>query len=99
MTIHRVKEGETLSSISALYKTSVKIIESDNGSQEIYPGARLIIRSGIKIHVVRPFERLAEIARRYGTDEDKIIRENGLSGSAVYTGEQLVIPSGEDGNE
>ena len=95
MTVHRVKKGETLSSIAKLYNTAVKVIENDNGISDIYVGARLVIRSGIKIHVVRPFEKLENVARQYGVTEELVKEVNNLKNNAVYTGQQIVIPSGE----
>lgn len=94
MTVYRVCEGDTLVSIATKFSTSVSIIERDNGRDCVYVGARLIVRTGVTVHVVRPFERLDVIARRYGLEVRDIVRENNLASPCVYAGQQLVIPQG-----
>lgn len=43
-------------------------------------------------HVVRPGETLGEIAARYGTTVEAIMRANGLHNYWIYPGELLRIP-------
>ena len=96
MTIHRVMAGETLASIASKYNTAVSLLERDNGPDCLYEGARLIVRTGIRLHVVKPFERLDVIARRYGVALSDVVQENNLASPAVYAGQQLIIPKGQN---
>ena len=96
MTIHRVCKGESLINIAAKYHTAPSVIERYNGKDCVYEGARLIIYTDVTVHVVRPFERMDVIARRYRTSIERIMSENALASPVLYAGQQLVIPKGTD---
>lgn len=50
------------------------------------------------VHIVQRGETLYSIAQRYGTTVAAIQTANGLSGTLIYVGQRLVIPSGTPGN-
>ena len=104
---HVVRSGETLSSISRRYGTSVAAVQRWNGLRGtvIRVGARLrIFSAGGPVappataspseqvtHVIRRGETLSSIARRYGTSVAAVQRWNGLRGTVIRAGAHLRI--------
>ena len=91
---HRVRSGETLSTIARRYGTSVGRIVADNGLRDanhVRVGQRLQVRSGTAAprsssrrtntfvtHRVAPGQTLSSIARRYGISVASIEHHNGI---------------------
>ena len=107
-TIHIVSAGETLASIARRYGTSVDAIAAVNGitnPSRIYVGTQLSIGgtappapdappAGTTIHVVRPGDTLASIARRFDTSIDALAASNGLvDADLIRIGQELEVPS------
>lgn len=98
---HTVKAGETLSSISRRYRTTVSDILAQNPSvsiNQLSVGAVLTITVGtgpvVRTHTVRRGENLATIARRYGVSMAALVQANGLTNpNSVYVGQVLIIPA------
>lgn len=98
-----VNPGDSLYTISRSYGTTVEALRSANGltGDSIYPGQKLYIpggnsgRSSVQgsRYTVQPGDTLYDIGRRYGVDYHSIIAANGLSGTALYPGQNLVIPT------
>ena len=100
---HTVKAGETVFSIAEKYGTSVSAIVSANNlknARVIYPGQKLKIaqhaapakksHSSSSSYTVRAGDTVFRIAQAHGTTVKKILRANGLSGSAIiYPGQKL----------
>jgi len=99
ISVHVVKEGETLSQIAELYGVSVNTIRWANDIQRgdvVHPGQELIILpvTGIR-HTVAKGETLASIAKKYDGDAEEIANYNELALDASLTaGEQVIIPDG-----
>lgn len=99
ISVHVVKEGETLSQIAELYSVSVNTIRWANDIQRgdvVHPGQELIILpvTGIR-HTVAKGETLASIAKKYDGDAEEIANYNELALDASLTaGEQVIIPDG-----
>ena len=105
--VHLVQPGETLFRISLRYGISIQAIQAANGisGTRIYSGQRLIIpdpnapapppaqssQSG-GVHVVQPGETLFRIGLKYNLPWMAIQAANGLAGTTVYSGQQLLIP-------
>ena len=99
ISVHVVKEGETLSHIAELYDVSVNTIRwaNDVGSGDIvHPGDELIILpvTGIR-HIVEKGETLASVAKKHDADLEEVANYNIISVDAALTvGEQVIIPNG-----
>ncbi len=108
-TAHVVKRGESLSKIAKLYACSIRDLKDANGIQgaKIHRGEALAIppcstqvepkatsraRKSSRHRVVRG-ESLSRIARHYGCSLDALRRQNGIQGSVIYPGQELVIPA------
>ena len=102
-TTHTVVRGDTLYSIARRYGTTVDALMRANrlAGTNIYVGQRLVIPgtsgspstpTGQTVYTVVQGDTLYSIARRYGTSVNAIVAANRLSGTAIYTGQRLVIP-------
>jgi LysM repeat protein len=102
---HRVKYGETLTSIAHKYGVSIYSIAQANGIYNlnlIYAGQVLLIPvsaaapspSGcVEVHVVRRGENLTTIAARYGVSVSAIVRANSIRNpNLIYINQRLRIP-------
>jgi LysM repeat protein len=107
--VHVVRRGETLSGIAVRYGVNMWALARANGianPSRIYAGQRLIIPTGGPVwptvpqggavHVVQRGETLSGIAARYGVNMWVLARTNGIANpSRIYTGQRLVIPTGQ----
>lgn len=102
---HRVKRGESLSSISARYNVKIADLRKLNSlkSTKIHSNQKLIIaknipkqarRSYIKYRI-RPGEGLAQIARRFSVSVSQLMKYNNLRSTRIYAGNRLKVPSNE----
>lgn len=111
---HKIKSGESLSSIARKYNVSLEQIARAN---RIKSNKRIVAGQSIKIpvhastsnasknpvprkqflrHVVKRGDSLWNIANRYGTTTQKIQKSNRLSGTSLYVGQVLTIPTADD---
>ena len=104
---HVIRRGETLSSISRRYGTTVAEVQGWNGlrGSAIQAGRRLIIftrdpaaaratagSAGDRVtHLIRRGETLSSIARYYGTTVGAVRASNGLRGSTIQAGRRLTV--------
>ena len=113
--IHRVRRGETLSQVAALYRTSVHTLVAMNSLRSpdrIWPGQQLSVPGAGSASVsssvsssqtgparevsyrVRPGDNLWVLAKRHGTNVERIKSDNGLQSNHLSVGQRLVIRSG-----
>lgn len=97
---HVVVPGDTLFSIAGRYNTTVAALMEANGltNSVIRVGQTLRIDSSSPpssdtVHTVVAGDTLFSIARRYGSTVDAIKQANHLTGTNIYVGQRLVIPS------
>lgn len=104
---HVVRRGETLSSISRRYGTTVAAVQEWNGlrGSAIQAGRRLTVFTTRPAaaratagstdervtHLIRRGETLSSIARYYGTTVGAVQASNGLRGSAIRAGRRLTV--------
>lgn len=97
ISIYVVRQGDTLSSIAALFGVSANTIRwaNDLSGSTVRVGQTLVILpvTGIR-HTVQKGETLASIAKKYGGDQEEIALYNGIEG-ALAVGSELIIPDGE----
>ena len=96
MTIHTVKEGETVFHIARKYGVSpAKIIENNGlvNPDRISVGQKLLILTPTRTYTVRGGDTLEKISRRFGVKERSILRANPyLSGrDSTYPEEVLAL--------
>ena len=96
MTIHTVREGETVFHIARKYGVSpAKIIENNGlvNPDRLSVGQKLLILTPTRTYTVRGGDTLEKISRRFGVKERSILRANPyLSGvDATYPEEVLAI--------
>ncbi|MFZ9568169.1 MAG: LysM peptidoglycan-binding domain-containing protein, partial [Vulcanococcus sp.] len=97
-----VKSGETLSEIADRYGTTVNRLMEMNGlrsANDLWAGSRLKVPgnvysgSGSGNYTVKSGETLSEIADRYGTTVDKLMRLNGLrDANDLWAGSRIQVP-------
>ena len=97
--IHRVRSGETLSTIASRYGVSIAQLKMTNRIRTnlIRPGQRLRIPFGgadavsdTKIYTVKAGDTLSGIAARYGTTYQKLAEMNGIENpNLIYPGQKL----------
>lgn len=110
---HKVKRGESLSSIARRYNVSLRQIAHANrinikkpiiAGQSIKipvhasastPSKNQAVRKQFLRHVVKRGDSLWNIANRYGTTTHKIQKSNKLSGTNLYVGQVLSIPTAD----
>ena len=102
-----VKVGDTLYSIARKFNTSVSVISNLNNLSGINlsVGQQLLIPVSSDLadqsdstnnYVVKAGDNLYNIARKFNTSVNEIIRINNLSGTILSIGQQLLIPVSSD---
>ena len=95
---YTVRRGDTLSEIAARFGTTVnELVRLNNiaDPDRIYEGDRLIIRAGAgdgDTYTVQRGDTLSEIAARFGTTVNELVRLNNIADrDRIYPGQVLVI--------
>lgn len=102
---HRVKRGQTLSTIARHYGKSIKYIKSLNrlSNNRIYVGQKLKVSGTAQVvkkhrvasksirYKIRRGDSLIGIARKFNTTVSKIKETNSLRGNHIQKGQYLVI--------
>jgi LysM repeat protein len=106
--VHVVQPGETLFRISLKYGVTVEALQAANGivGTRIDAGQTLIIpdpnapvavplpsSNSSGVHIVQPGETLFKISLKYNVNWLEIQAANGIVGTKIYSGQQLVIPN------
>ena len=105
-TTYTVQRGDTLSEIAERFGTTVSELVRLNNIQNpnlIYPGQVLVIREGGSVtpptgattYTVQRGDTLSEIAERFGTTVNELVRLNNIQNpNLIYPGQVLVIREG-----
>ena len=106
-TTYTVQRGDTLSEIAERFGTTVnELVRLNNIADRdlIYPGQVLVIReggsttppSGSTTYTVQRGDTLSEIAERFGTTVNELVRLNNIADrDLIYPGQVLVIREGD----
>lgn len=99
---YTVKQGDTLSEIAVKYGVTVNHIVEQNNIRNpnlIYPGERLRIKRNcgsdgtsetVETYIVKRGDTLWDIARKYGTTVNNIVRKNNIKNpDLIYPGEVI----------
>ena len=97
-----VKRGETLSEIADRYGTSVNRLMEMNAlrdANDLWAGSRIKVPGNVYSgggsgnYTVKAGETLSEIADRYGTSVDRLVRLNGLrDANDLWAGSRIQVP-------
>jgi len=99
--IYKVKNGDSLSKISAEYNVTISAIKRVNrlssntlrkGQKLTIPGAAVSSKTQHRRHKVKRGDTLSEIALKYGSSVAKIKKANKLRSTTVRLGQVLTIP-------
>jgi LysM repeat protein len=99
ISVHTVRDGETLSELAVMYGVTINTIlwANDIKNGVIHPGQQLVILpvTGIR-HTVALGESLQTLAKKYNGEAGDIALYNGLAaGSALAAGQTVIIPNGQ----
>lgn len=99
ISIYVVHDGDTLEQIADMYNVSPNTIRWANDldpKKSIQKGQQLVILpiSGVK-YVVKKGDTIKSIASSFKGDQQEIIAFNGLEGTSIKTGDEIIIPNGE----
>ena len=96
MTIHVVREGETITSIAAQYGVSAGRLIQDNrltDYENLVVGQTVVILYPNQVHTVQAGETLTGIARQYGITTKELLQNNPTLAERtyLYPGETIII--------
>ena len=93
---HRVRAGETFSSIARRYHLSKPVLKSLNpqirNETDVKAGVTRLRIKVRAIHTVGPGDVLSRMAAKYGVDKELIMAANGKTRDYAKRGEKLIIP-------
>ena len=97
--LHLVEKGQTVYSICKAYEVTTETLLEDNPSliSGLKEGSTILIRQGGKKisyikHIVRWYDSLGSIAKKYNVSEKDIISANSLQDSRIVVRQLLLIP-------
>jgi LysM repeat protein len=102
LVLYKVEAGETLSSISRKYKTTVDAIKAENtiGDKGLKLGDVIRVPymarpsvAGKKMHTVEASQTLYSIARMYHVTAEDIKKWNNLPSNEINQGQELIVSS------
>lgn len=83
-----VDAEKTVDEVAALWKISKNQIVYLR--ENLKKGDKIVLKNlNVRLHIVKPLETLAEIAKKYGVSKEEIIAKNNLS--KIFIGQQLFI--------
>ena len=104
-SVHVVKRGDSLSKISAKYNITIRALKKYNGLKKdsVFLGQRIKLPGGSAVatksrakavtHKVRRGDTLSEIAEKYRSSVNAIMRANNMRSRTIQLGQVLKIPS------
>jgi surface antigen/LysM repeat protein len=99
---YTVQNGDTVASIAAKFNVTSNSILWSNGltGNTVAVGTKLQIppMNGI-VYSVKPGDTVASIAQKYDADQAQLVAVNDTEISGLQTGEQIVIPNGQQPND
>jgi LysM repeat protein len=96
---HVVEKGDTLTRIARRNGLDLDALVRLNGidpDAPIHPGDELRVSDKRarrpKLHVVKPGDTFAKVARRYGVSQERLLEVNRMTSRKVTVGQKLVLP-------
>ena len=89
---YRVQNGDDFANIYSRFNTSKDNIIRNNNDLDLYVGEWIIIKTNeFKTHIVKPTEKLTDIAFKYNIDIEKLKLDNNLKIEKLFIGQMLKI--------
>jgi len=89
---YRVQNGDDFLNICSRFNTSKENIIRNNNDLDLYVGELIIIKTNeFKTHIVKPTEKLIDIATKYDIDIEKLKLDNNLQTEKLFIGQMLKI--------
>ena len=95
---HKVKKGETLSTIARVYSVKVSDIKELNHlrSARVKAGQRLLVKqSGPRTYTVKRGDSVSKIAQRFHMDSQSLMALNGMESASLRAGQRLYLEEKE----
>jgi len=95
---HKVKRGETLSTIARMYSVKVAAIKELNHlrSARVKAGQKLLVRqAGPRTYIVKRGDTITRIARRFDMDSQSLMALNGMESASLRAGQRLYLEEKE----
>jgi len=91
---HRVRRGETLSSISKKYNITINHLKKYNSlkNSKIKIGQYLNLQMKSNVYIVKSGDNLGKIASRFGLSVAKLAKYNSLNSYRIYPRQKIYIP-------
>ena len=92
--IYRVRKGEKAEDVARKTGVAARRICALNNCREeqIEEGVRMLIAQAEgREYVVRPFDSLSSVARRFNVSEKHILENNGLTSPTLFIGQKLYV--------
>jgi len=96
---HKVKKGETLSSIARKYSVKVAAIKelNDLRSARVKAGQKLLVKqAGPRTYTVKRGDTVSKIARRFDMDAGSLMALNGMESASLRAGQKLYLDKKAD---
>jgi len=89
---YRVQIGDDFFRICSRFNTSKYNIIRNNNNLDLYVGEWIIIKIiEFKTHIVKPTEKLIDIATKYNIDIEKLKSDNNLKTEKLFIGQMLKV--------
>ena len=89
---YRVQNGDDFFNICSRFNTSKDNIIRNNNGLDLYVGEWIIIKENkFKTHIVKPTEKLIDIATKYNVNNEKLKNDNNLKTEKLFIGQMLKI--------
>ena len=89
---YRVQSGDNFINICSRFNTSKDNIIRNNNDLDLYVGEWIIIKTNeFKTHIVKPTEKLIDVAFKYNVDIEKLKKDNNLQTDKLFIGQMLKI--------
>lgn len=89
---YRVQSGDDFTNICSRFNASKDNIIRNNNDLDLYVGEWIIIKTNeFKTHIVKPTEKLTDIATKYNIDIEKLKLDNNLQTDKLFIGQTLKI--------
>lgn len=102
-SVYQTMSNDTLESISKMFETDIRTLESLNGISSIIPGQMIVVpqispSNNYDVYTIEKGDSLYNIAKKYSVDLKTLQYLNGLdSDDYIYPGQKIMIPKNNIG--
>lgn len=102
-SVYQAMSNDTLESVSQMFETDIRTLESLNGISSIMPGQMIVVpqispSNNYDVYTIEKGDNLYNIAKKYSVDLKTLQYLNGLdSDDYIYPGQKIMIPKNNVG--